>query len=60
MKDIRGKEQKAYIVRDTKTGATAITYESYAKKLQKDGTKKILAVEGDKDFEKYKTKRTNK
>jgi hypothetical protein len=54
MKDITGKEQKAYLVKDTKTGAVAITYESYAKKLSKEGKKKIIAMEGEKAFQKGK------
>jgi len=60
MKDIHGREQKAYLVRDTKTGATSITYESYAKKLSKEGSKKIIAVEGTGDFRKGKIKPVKK
>lgn len=60
MKDIHGKEQKAYLVQDTKTGATSITYESYAKKLSKEGTKKIIAVEGTQEFAKGKIKPVKK
>ena len=56
MQDITGKKQTAYLVRDTKTGEVAITYESYAKKLQKEGTKQIIAQEGEKEFEKGKVK----
>jgi hypothetical protein len=54
MKDIKGREQKAYLVRDTKTGAVAVTYESYARKLEREGKKKIIAEEGTEAFEKGK------
>lgn len=56
MKDIKGNEQKAYLVQDKKTGKTYITYESYAKKLEKLGTKKIVAKEGEKAFNEGKVK----
>jgi len=54
MVTIKGKEQKAYLVQDTKTGAIAIANEEYAKKLQKQGMKKIIAVEGTEAFQKGK------
>lgn len=60
MKDLTGREQKAYLVRDTKTGAIAVTYESYAKRLVKEGSKKIVAVEGSKEFEKGKIREIKK
>ena len=58
MKDIRGKEQTAYIVKNKKTGEQFITYESYAKELSKDGYK-IVTKEGEADFKQNKI-RTNK
>lgn len=56
MKDIRGREQTEYIVRDRKTGKTYRTYESYARKLDKEKKVTIIASEGEKDFEKHKVK----
>ena len=54
MVTIKGKEQKAYLVQDTKTGAIAIAHEEYAKRLQKEGVKKIIAEEGTEAFQKGK------
>ena len=54
MRDRQGSEQKAYLVQDKKTGRTYMTYESYAKKLEKMGTKIIIAEEGTKKFEEGK------
>ena len=53
---VKGKQEKQVIVVDTKTGATAITNESYGKKLQKQGVKKIVSMEGEKSFNKLKIK----
>lgn len=60
MKDREGREQKAYLVQDKKTGKTYMTYETYAKKLEKLGTKRIIAQEGEKAFKEGKVKTTNK
>jgi len=60
MKDRQGREQKAYLVQDKKTGKTYMTYESYAKKLQKLGTKRIIAEEGTKKFEEGKVTKLDK
>ena len=60
MKDRQGREQKAYLVQDKKTGKTYMTYESYAKKLQKLGTKRIIAQEGTKKFEEGKVTKLDK
>ncbi len=60
MKDRQGREQKAYLVQDKKTGKTYMTYESYAKKLQKLGTKRIVAEEGTKKFEEGKVTKLDK
>lgn len=60
MKDRQGREQKAYLVQDKKTGKTYVTYESYAKKLQKLGTKRIIAEEGTKKFEEGKVTKLDK
>lgn len=57
---IKGKEQKAYLVQDTKTGAIAITHETYAKELSKKGDKRIIAEEGTKAFEKGKIQKVKK
>ncbi len=60
MKDRQGREQKAYLVQEKKTGKTYMTYESYAKKLQKLGTKRIVAEEGTKKFEEGKVTKLDK
>ena len=60
MRDRQGREQKAYLVQDKKTGKTYMTYESYAKKLQKLGTKRIVAEEGTKKFEEGKVTKLDK
>jgi hypothetical protein len=60
MKDREGREQKAYLVQDKKTGKTYMTYETYAKKLEKLGTKRIIAQEGTKAFEKGKVTKLDK
>jgi hypothetical protein len=60
MKDRQGREQKAYLVQDKKTGKTYMTYESYAKKLEKMGTKRIIAEEGTKKFEEGKVTKLDK
>jgi hypothetical protein len=60
MKDRQGREQKAYLVQDKKTGKTYMTYESYAKKLEKLGTKRIIAEEGTKKFEEGKVTKLDK
>ena len=60
MKDRQGREQKAYLVQDKKTGKTYMTYETYAKKLEKMGTKRIIAKEGTKAFEKGKVTKLDK
>jgi hypothetical protein len=60
MKDVRGREQKAYLVQDKKTGKTYMTYETYAKKLEKLGTKRIIAEEGTKKFEEGKVTKLDK
>ena len=54
MIEVKGKKQKAYLVQDTKTGAIAIAHEEYAKKLQKQGMKRIIAEEGTKAFQEGK------
>jgi hypothetical protein len=53
MKDIRGREQTGYAVQDRKTGKIYRTYETYAKRLVREGKMKILAQEGEKDYNKY-------
>ncbi len=60
MKDRQGREQKAYLVQDKKTGKTYMTYESYARKLEKLGTKRIIAEEGTKKFEEGKVTKLDK
>ena len=60
MKDREGREQKAYLVQDKKTGKTYMTYETYAKKLEKLGTKRIIAQEGTKKFEEGKVTKLDK
>jgi len=60
MKDRQGREQKAYLVQDKKTGKTYMTYESYAKKLEKMGTKRIIAEEGTKKYEEGKVTKLDK
>ena len=60
MKDRQGREQKAYLVQDKKTGKTYMTYETYAKKLEKLGTKRIIAQEGTKKFEEGKVTKLDK
>jgi len=60
MKDRQGREQKAYLVQDKKTGKTYMTYESYAEKLEKMGTKRIIAEEGTKKFEEGKVTKLDK
>jgi len=60
MKDRQGREQKAYLVQDKKTGKTYVTYESYARKLEKLGTKRIIAEEGTKKFEEGKVTKLDK
>ena len=60
MKDREGREQKAYLVQDKKTGKTYMTYETYAKKLEKMGTKRIIAKEGTKAFEEGKVTKLDK
>jgi hypothetical protein len=60
MKDREGREQKAYLVQDKKTGKTYMTYETYAKKLEKLGTKRIIAEEGTKKFEEGKVTKLDK
>ena len=60
MRDRQGREQKAYLVQDKKTGKTYMTYESYAKKLEKMGTKRIIAEEGTKKFEEGKVTKLDK
>lgn len=42
------------LVQDTKTGAKALAPEEYAKKLDRKGDKKIIAMEGEKAFEEGK------
>jgi hypothetical protein len=56
MIEVRGKQQKVYLVQDTKTGATALATEDYAKKLDRSGMKRIIAVEGEKKFEEGKVR----
>ena len=56
MKNIMGKEEPAYLVQDKKSGKTYITYESYAKKLERSGEMKISKKEGEKDFDIMKVK----
>lgn len=54
MIDYKGNKQTSYMVQDKKTGKTYVTYESYAKKLEKSGTMKVVSKEGDKGFNKVK------
>lgn len=54
MIEVKGKPQKVYLVRDTKTGAKALATEEYARKLEKSGMKKIIAQEGERKFEEGK------
>ena len=54
MKDIRGREQAGYAVQDRKTGKVFRTYESYARRLEKEGKMKIIAKEGEKAYNEHK------
>ena len=54
MKDIKGREQTGYTVQDKKSGKIFRTYESYARKLEKEGKMRIIAKEGEKTYNKYK------
>jgi hypothetical protein len=54
MIEVKGKKQKMYLVQDTKTGAKALATEDYAKKLERSGTKRIIAQEGEEAFERGK------
>lgn len=54
MIEVKGKPQKVYLVQDTKTGAKALATEEYARKLEKSGMKKIVAMEGERKFEEGK------
>lgn len=54
MIEVKGKKQRVYLVQDTKTGAKALATEDYAKKLDKSGMKRIIAVEGERAFEEGK------
>ena len=50
MKDYKNEEQKGYIIENKKTGKRHLTYESYAKKLSKEGKVRIISSEDEKDF----------
>lgn len=44
--------EKWYLVQDRKTGSVVACKEAYAKELQREGEKKIVAEKGDSNWEK--------
>jgi len=56
MIEVRGKKQRMVLVQDTKTGAKALAPEDYARKLDRKGEKRIIAMEGEKAFEEGKVR----
>jgi hypothetical protein len=52
------KDIYAFVV-EIKTGKRYVAKLSYAKRLQRDGTHRILAIEGDRAYTKLKDKKIN-